>query len=70
MAGNPLAVQEYRKDGWPLCPQCGEDELYSCAGLIKAHDQGTASFTIEEAFAGEFVCYRCNWRGRIEPRAP
>lgn len=21
--------QEYRADGWPYCPICGEDELYS-----------------------------------------
>lgn len=23
-----LRPYEFRKDGWPLCPQCGEDELY------------------------------------------
>ena len=23
------AFSEYRADGWPYCPACGEDELYS-----------------------------------------
>lgn len=39
---------ERRRDGWPLCPRCGEDELYSLA--IPA--------TIETIEA----CYACNWK--------
>ena len=23
-----LKITEFREDGWPLCPQCGEDELF------------------------------------------
>jgi hypothetical protein len=38
----------YRADGWPLCPGCGEDELYSLA---------------EHASVETIVaCYRCSWR--------
>lgn len=35
----------YRDDGWPLCPRCGEDELYSLA-----------TYASIETIAG---CYRC-----------
>jgi hypothetical protein len=38
---------EHRKDGWPLCPSCGEDELYSLA-------EGPSIQTIRG-------CYRCAW---------
>lgn len=36
---------EFRENGWPLCPSCGEDELYSLA------DPATI-----ETICG---CYRC-----------
>jgi hypothetical protein len=36
-----------RNDGWPYCPYCGEDELYSLA--IPATIETIAS------------CYRCGW---------
>jgi hypothetical protein len=39
------SAAKHREDGWPLCPQCGEDELYS---LADPPSVGT--------FAG---CYRC-----------
>lgn len=39
--------REFRKDGWPLCPQCGEDELYSLCVPATA-----------ETITG---CYRCSW---------
>lgn len=55
-----------RRDGWPLCPRCGEDELYSLA----------TPATIETICG----CYRCGWRpgdhfitseaGPVHPRAP
>lgn len=38
----------FRADGWPLCPTCGEDELYSLATYATLG-------TIEG-------CYRCGWR--------
>lgn len=43
-----VAFTKIRSDGWPMCPLCGEDELYSLA--IPA--------TIETIVG----CYRCNWR--------
>lgn len=27
--GQRYAYSEFREDGWPLCPVCGQDELYS-----------------------------------------
>ena len=52
-----MAVNElysYRPDGWPLCPQCGEDELYSIAPLPSPAD---------------FLrCLNCNWSGDVPLR--
>lgn len=42
-----------RLDGWPLCPQCGEDELY-CVQWPATIDR----------IAG---CYVCRWRPGMEP---
>lgn len=45
---------EFRPDGWPLCPQCGDDELYSLANPATiATIQG---------------CYRCDWKPRQRHR--
>lgn len=45
MTGGAFSVM--RPDGWPLCPQCGEDELYSLANPATV-----------ETIVG---CYRCSW---------
>lgn len=43
--------QEYRRDGWPLCPQCGEDELMSSRFPASAADP--------------LKCLRCGWQGTV-----
>lgn len=48
--------REFREDGWPLCPICGEDELYSLA----------MPATIE-TISG---CYSCRWEGPLSSRLP
>ncbi len=58
--------QEYRRDGWPLCPRCGDDELYSL--VIMQNAGKVPGPTLDECFAGEFRCYYCNWQGKIEPQ--
>jgi len=45
---------EYRKDGWPFCPRCGEDELWSA----KIPAQPTDALS----------CYRCQWTGVVPKR--
>jgi hypothetical protein len=47
----PLA---WRKDGWPLCPKCGEDELFSQQHPARPTDA--------------LACYRCDWQGYIPAR--
>lgn len=47
-----LAFKEFRSDGWPLCPECGQDELYC--------DYGPAS-PQEAIEVGLFHCYYCLW---------
>lgn len=50
---------EFRKDGWPLCPRCGEDELASRAHLnyFGVGEQPT----IADGIASGMVCYKCGW---------
>jgi hypothetical protein len=51
----PLLSLEYRVDGWPLCPRCGEDELWS--GKIPA------------SAVDELSCYLCGWSGFVPAKA-
>lgn len=44
-------TQEYRKDGWPLCPHCGQDELW-CR-------------QIPASVQGALRCYQCGWEGTV-----
>jgi hypothetical protein len=56
----------FRSDGWPLCPSCVDDELWS--PLIKRDDFGVPRTpTLAEYLeADDFRCYACNWRGSLE----
>lgn len=44
--------REFRKDGWPLCPRCEEDELWSSVAIA-----ATRTVTLEECWNGDFTCY-------------
>lgn len=46
----PARYKKFRKDGWPYCPQCEEDELYSLSVPATA-----------ETIIG---CYICGWTPR------
>jgi DNA-directed RNA polymerase subunit M/transcription elongation factor TFIIS len=61
-----MAEVEYRRDGWPFCPQCGEDELYAFAMMGWRGDEPRP--TLAECHAHEFCCYKCAWRGTVAPR--
>lgn len=53
-----------RADGWPLCPRCGEDEVWS---PIWNTDRPRPS--LNEFLAGPLACYACGWRDP-GPRPP
>lgn len=57
MAESPY--KEFRKDGWPLCPQCGEDELYS--HLMLGWTDPDSKPTVQECIDTGMKCYRCSW---------
>lgn len=55
---------EFRKDGFPLCPCCGEDELYSLYANTKhcmERQLKGETVSLEETLEYPFACYRCNW---------
>lgn len=60
-----MVEQCYRRDGWPLCPRCGEDELAS--DLMLGWNGDPPRPTLAECFTWPFYCYRCQWRGRVVP---
>lgn len=48
---------EHRADGWPLCPQCGEDELWSRFAWY-----GDDPKPPMQAWIGHGLrCYKCGW---------
>lgn len=50
-----------RLDGWPLCPQCGEDELWS------EFQPGPPNYvgTLAQYLAAPLHCYACQWSGHL-----
>lgn len=50
--------KEFRADGWPLCPNCGEDELYSHLSWTDYDDKPAMSDYIKDGLQ----CYRCQWQ--------
>ena len=56
-----MKFSEFRDDGWPLCPRCGEDELYVLANWPGSIDERPPLAWFIEHIDG---CYRCNWKPR------
>jgi hypothetical protein len=52
---------EYRKDGWPLCPACGEDELAVLETPPPPNYTEPLSWYLER----EMFCYVCG-KVRVE----
>lgn len=48
---------EYRADGWPLCPHCGEDELYSLFAWDGSDPKPPMSAWVDHGLK----CYRCGF---------
>jgi len=47
----------WRPDGWPNCPQCKEDELYS---LLHWNGEGEKP-PLEDWIKAGMRCYLCGW---------
>lgn len=54
-----LRYTHFRADGWPLCPQCDEDELYS--HLMLVWDGTGERPSVEECLHKGMTCYLCHW---------
>ena len=54
---------EFRKDGWPLCPLCGEDEVASPLMWTGDADRPT----LEEFLASRLRCMWCGWDAEKPP---
>lgn len=48
---------EHRKDGWPLCPQCGEDELGSLLVWLTETPP-----PVQDFIDAGMWCYACGWK--------
>ncbi len=62
MDANPSALHarfsSFRSDGWPHCPSCGADELYSLANWPSADERPSLEWFLERLDG----CYGCNWK--------
>lgn len=75
MAGGAAAAESvqpftlaYRRDGWPFCPQCGEDELASDRAAETRKIDGVLSCR-EPKPTDPMTCLRCGWRGCLPTRS-
>lgn len=53
---------EYRADGWPLCPNCGEDEMYS---LHFSETRRNIPPTLGEYLSRPLRCYACAFEADV-----
>jgi len=56
---NPKRFDKYRKDGWPLCPKCGEDELFSALCMVVTKDMKQPNLL--DCLCAGFGCHKCGW---------
>ncbi len=61
--GNKSLFAEFRKDGWPFCPNCEKDELW-CPGTTWFQEKRERTPTVEECTKMGLVCCVCqSWFG-------
>lgn len=53
-----MIYKEFREDGFPLCPDCGQDELYST--LLQSL-RGTVLPSLEKILEEQMKCYYCGF---------
>lgn len=53
-------LKEFREDGWPLCPACGEDELWSPL-LWNLPGNNEEVPPVQVFIDAGLKCYRCGW---------
>lgn len=53
--------KEFRKDGWPFCPNCEDDELWS-PGLLDYYSRTGEMPSINWCIDDGLQCYRCQWQ--------
>lgn len=57
---------KYRKDGWPLCPKCGDDELMSL-NVSRINFAGDGILVLA---TDPMLCLVCRWTGQVPPVWP
>lgn len=65
MINYPSWVKATRDHGWPLCPSCGEDELFASTAVLGVRALATA-FEPSDAAVEQLIpyiekCYGCGW---------
>lgn len=59
-----LPLTEFRADGWPLCPRCGEDEVMSHLALpaiMAYHDSHGQNPPLQDYLNASLQCLYCGW---------
>ena len=60
-SGVLLPFSQTRQDGWPLCPVCGEDELFTMMPLEFQPTSLGNTTVLERIVHGHWGCYACEW---------
>lgn len=58
----PTEFKEHRTDGWPLCPRCEEDELWS---LLQWNGEGERP-PLQAYIDAGLTCYLCQWTNIVQ----
>jgi hypothetical protein len=65
---NPKRFKAYNKFGWPLCPKCGEDRLFSF--LMSLWNAERREPSLQEYLTNQFGCASCQWLEEESERKP
>lgn len=57
-------MPEYRRDGWPLCPRCGEDELASQEPPFIPRPGAGTQIRVPRP-TDRMRCLGCGWVGTV-----
>jgi len=56
---DPKRFKQYRRDGFPLCPKCGEDELVSSVCMLWDIEKWPPP--MPDILQGGFHCMNCEF---------
>ena len=61
-----MIYKEFRPDGFPLCPDCGQDELYTLDFIDIDYSMLIKPIGLEDYLRARLKCYGCTFDSLME----